>query len=111
MPVLCLWCGGGVSRVCIQMFLFGCCLRKFLRVARSRGTLLWPGRWGGGNWSGRVVDRSPRLVPVYSKLTQITLFISGFLRDAQNASRHLTTARERLHAGSWSGGIEGDDSQ
>jgi hypothetical protein len=34
------------------------------------------------------------LVPVYSKLPQITLFISGFLRDAQNASRHLTTARE-----------------
>ena len=51
------------------------------------------------------------LVPVYSKLTQITLFISGFLRDAQKASRLLTTARERLHAGSWSGGIDGDDSR
>ena len=32
------------------------------------------------------------LVPVYSNLTQITLFISGFLRDAQKASRVLTTA-------------------
>ena len=37
-----------------------------------------------------MVDRS--LFPVYSNLTQITLFISGFLRDAQNASRALTTA-------------------
>ena len=57
----------------------------------------------------RVVDRPPS--PVYSNLTQITLFISGFLRDAQKASRVLTTARERLHAGSWSGGIDGDDSR
>jgi hypothetical protein len=33
-----------------------------------------------------------RLVPVYSSLTQIKLFISGLLRDAQKASRIFTTA-------------------
>ena len=52
------------------------------------------------------VDGSPS--PGLSNLTQITLFISGFLGDAQNASRVLTTARERLYAGSWS---DGDDSR
>jgi len=64
-----------------------------------------------GGYEVGIAQECLDLVPVYSKLTQITLFISGLLRDAQNASRVWTTARERLHAGSWSGGIDGDDSR
>ena len=50
----------------------------------------------------RVVDRPPSLV--YSNLRQMTLFIQRFLRDAQNASRVLTSpgttwyVQEDLHA-------------
>ena len=70
----------------------------FTEPPRSGRTPLFGVEW----WTGH-------LVPVNSKLTQITLFISGFLARRSKRVQSLTTARERLHAGSWSGGNDGDD--